>query len=127
MTFVCIGYYDVTAMKALATGELEALMGSCRPHLDALRATGRLRVDTGVEPFVAHVRGSSDRREVDVGTRVAMGDAIGSVFMLEADDLGEALRLAALHPTVAVAAGQRLGWRLEVRPLHHYEERSAMA
>ena len=127
MTFVCIGYYDVVAMKALATGELEALMASCRPHLDVLRASERLRVDAGVEPFVAHLRRSSDRLEVDVGTRVAAGDAIGSVFMLEATDLGEALRLAALHPTVAVAAGERLGWRLEVRPLHHYEERSAIA
>jgi hypothetical protein len=52
-------------------------------------------------------------------------ELLGSVFIVEADTLEAAAELAALHPTTAVAEGEAFGWRLEVRAIHSYEQRSS--
>jgi hypothetical protein len=41
---------------------------------------------------------------------------IGGVFVVEADDLDDAVRLASLHP--AARMGEELGWYVAVRPLY---------
>jgi hypothetical protein len=42
-------------------------------------------------------------------------EKVGGLIVIEARDLNEALRVAALHP--AAHLGEHLGWAIEVRPI----------
>lgn len=46
---------------------------------------------------------------------------IGSVFIIEAHDMNHAVDAASLHPSLRVAAGEGLAWRVEIRPVHYFE------
>lgn len=35
--------------------------------------------------------------------------------------MDEAVRVASLHPTAQVPAGEQLGWRMEIRPVHYFQ------
>jgi hypothetical protein len=45
---------------------------------------------------------------------------LGAIFIIEATDMEEAVRIARLHPTTQIPGGEQLGWFLEVRPIPHY-------
>lgn len=51
----------------------------------------------------------------------ATKEMIGSAFLIEARDMEEAIRVATLHPTAQVAAGEPFGWGIEIRPIHYFE------
>ncbi len=121
MRFVCFGYYDHAIMSALSESELAAVMAKCGPHMDELNRTGRVVFDVGVEPEVrsiGRVNGQVERRDTPT---VANDMKIGSVFVLEADDLDHAAELAKVHPTTRVAEGEQLGWRVDVHPVHAFD------
>ena len=46
---------------------------------------------------------------------------IGSAFLVEAQDMDEAIQLASLHSATQVLPGEQLGWRIELRPVHYYQ------
>jgi hypothetical protein len=46
-------------------------------------------------------------------------ETIGSVFLIEASDMDEAIKIASLHPSVQIDAGEQFGWRIEIRPIHY--------
>jgi len=46
---------------------------------------------------------------------------LGGVFIVEAPDFGEDVRLAKLHPTTQMEEGVELGWRLEIRPIDYFK------
>ncbi len=48
---------------------------------------------------------------------------VGGVFVIEAADMGDVIRTASLHPIFQVDAGEHLGWRLDIRAIHHFEKR----
>jgi len=48
-------------------------------------------------------------------------EMLGGAFLIEADDMDDAIRIASLHPTTQVSAGEGLGWVLEIRPIHYFE------
>lgn len=41
--------------------------------------------------------------------------------------MAEALRMCAVHPTPRLAAGERLGFRIGINPVHYFESRKATA
>ncbi len=122
MKFLCLGHFDREKMDALSKAELDAVMGPCMPHLEALYATGQVLLDAGLDVQTTHLRRADGKVVVTAGATPGPREAIGSAFVIEARDLEDAIRVASLHPTVQVAAGERLGWRLELRPIHHFEE-----
>jgi hypothetical protein len=121
MKFLCIGRFSAAKMNVLPEVDVSAVMERCRPHMKELYASDQLLIDVGVA-------GESARLERRGGQVVrvdgmADGDAeVGSVFVIEADDFDEAVRIASLHPTVQVDAGTELGWQLEIRPVQHFQE-----
>jgi hypothetical protein len=52
---------------------------------------------------------------------------IGSAFLIEGQDMEEAIRVASLHPTTRVVAGEQLHWGIEIRPIHYLERREPEA
>ncbi|MFI8684649.1 YciI family protein [Rossellomorea sp. NPDC077527] len=119
MKFLCIGYYNAQKMDAKPKGVIETVMSECGPHLDTFYKTGQVLLDVGVEQGEKQVRRNSG--QVKVTASQEDGEKIGSVFILEAVNLEEAIRVASLHPSVQVEAGEEFGWRLEVHRVHTYK------
>jgi hypothetical protein len=121
MKFLCIGRFSAERMNVLPEAEVAAVMDQCRPHMKNLYASDQLLVDVGVATESAYLERRAGKIVRTDG--MADGDAeVGSVFLIEADDFDEAVRIAALHPTVQVDAGTELGWRIEIRPVQHFQE-----
>jgi hypothetical protein len=107
-------------MAALSETEVAAAMEECAPHLNELYASGRVIVDTGLGQECRSLRRVADKLAVTDGPFAEAKEVIGSAVLIEARDMDEAIRVASLHPTTRVSAGERLGWRLEVRPVHYF-------
>jgi hypothetical protein len=120
MKFLCLGYFDREKRDALSETELAAAMGECATHLNELHASGRVIVDVGLRQECRSLRRVADKLAVTDGPFAEAKEVIGSAVLIEARDMDEAIRVASLHPTTRVSAGERLGWRLEVRPVHYF-------
>lgn len=121
MKFLCLGYFDRERMDALSKVELEAVMAECPPHMEELYKTGRVIIDAGLEVETKGLRRVNGKVTVTDGPFAEGKEMIGSAFLIEAADMEEAIRLASLHPTTRVAAGEQFGWRVEIRPIHYFK------
>ncbi len=123
MRYLCLGYYDPKAFDELSESERQELGGECAPYDQEFHATGRVISVASLE-HGAHVA----LRPADSGTSVTDGpyteskELVGSFFIVEADDLEEAVRIASLHPAARIRAD--LGFAVEVRPIEILGERS---
>jgi hypothetical protein len=120
MKYLCLGYYEPKAFDALSAEQQNAIAAECRPHDERLYATGRVVAVASLE----HRRAVSIRPGRKTGPSVTDGpyaeakEVVGSFFIVEADDLDEAVRLASLHP--AAQWGEHLGFGIEVRPIDYW-------
>jgi hypothetical protein len=119
MKFLCIGYFSPPAMSALSREELDQVMAKCGPHLREFYGTGQVLMDAGLGSSSRLMRQRDGAVQVTDGACTEAGEVIGSVFLIEAADTKDALRVAALHPTTQVPEGEFLGWRIEVRPVDY--------
>ncbi|WP_157964522.1 YciI family protein [Exiguobacterium flavidum] len=121
MRYVCLGFFNPSKMNVLPKKDVDAIMEECQIHLETLQKTDRLLLDTGVEQEMNILRlvdGKIRVENIQPGERERM---LGSVFMLEAQDMEDAIRTASLHPTVQVSRGEKLDWEIEIHPIHHFE------
>ena len=121
MKYLCVGYFDPIKMDRLDPVEIDALMASCLPHMEQLRETGRMLLVAGTDTSAKHIKKINDRIEISEEANQENAAKIGCVFIVEAGDMSEAVRLASLHPTTQVEAGEKLGWWTEIRPIHFFE------
>ncbi|WP_240620216.1 YciI family protein [Peribacillus acanthi] len=122
MKFLCIGYFQPEKMNERTNGEIEAIMSECSPHLQRFYNSGQVMMDVGVEKVVKSLRRENGKVKVMNNQLVETNEMIGSVFLIEANDMEEAIRIASLHPTTQLDAGEELGWRIEIRPVHYFEK-----
>ena len=121
MQYLCLGYYDPEKFEALSVAEQEAIARECRPHDEALRGSGRLvAVASLAHRTAATLRPGNGRTSVVDGPYAETKEIVGSFFIVEADDLEEAVRVASLHP--AARWGEHLGFAVEVRPIEAFEQ-----
>jgi len=118
--FLCLGYLDASKVDALSKTELDGVMRECRPHMETLYKTERVIVDAGLDRESRCLRRVNGKVRVVDGPYIESKEMIGGVFLIEARDMEDAIRLASLHPTTQVAAGEDLGWAVEIRPLHYF-------
>lgn len=123
MKFLCLGYYDAQTMDALPPAEIEAVMSQCGPHLEAFYGTGQVVMDAGLDQPTKRLRQVNGKLEITDAPPRDPRALLGSVTILEADDLDAAVAVAAMHPSPALAAGEAFGWVTEVRPIHTFKER----
>lgn len=122
MKFLCFGYLSPEKMNVLPKGEIEAIMRECSSHLQKFYLSGQVIMDVGVETEVKSIRREKGNIKVTENALVEFDERIGSVFLIEANDMEEAIRIASLHPTTQLDAGEELGWRIEIRPVHYFEK-----
>ena len=122
MKFFCLGYLQPDKLASYSKAEEEALMSQCRPHLQTLYSSGHLVVDAGLELEMKSLRRRGGKVTAIDGPFTETKEVVGGAFIIEAVDMGEAVRIASLHPTTQVPIGEELGWRLEIRPIHHFKD-----
>jgi hypothetical protein len=116
MKFLCLGYYDPTIFDGMSESEQEAIARECRPHDEALYATGRVvSVASLAHRTAVTLRPENGRTRVIDGPFAEAKEVVGSFFIVEAENLDEAVRIASLHP--AAKWGEHLGFAVEVRPI----------
>jgi hypothetical protein len=121
MKYLCLGYFNPQEMDARPKSEIDAVMQECWSHMDEFHASGRVLVDAGLELQTKCLRRANGALRVTDGPFTESKEMVGSVFILEARDMDEAIGLASLHPSMRVGTGEPLGWRLEIRPIHHFQ------
>jgi hypothetical protein len=121
MKYLCLAYYDVEAYAAMPRDQLSAIVSQCPAHDAALRESGNLLSIASLgEPRASiSMRPRGGKPVVTDGPFMETKEQLGSFFLIEAADLKEATRIAALHP--AAQLGEKLGWGIEIRPVDFYK------
>lgn len=121
MKYLCLAYYDPEACARLSAGALEDLAGECAPRDEAMRARGHLvALASLAEDSAMTLQPAGGKTSVNTGHVVAGNRQVGAMFILEANDLNEAIRIASMHP--AASLHEELGWAIEIRPIESFEQ-----
>ncbi|TLS36188.1 YciI family protein [Pseudalkalibacillus caeni] len=123
MKYLCLGYLDPQKMDARSKEEIDVVMNQCQPHLDNLYDSGKVIIDAGLDIQTKTLKRVNGKVTVIDGPYIETKEMLGSVFIIEARDMKEAVQLASLHPTTQLDAGEQFGWRLEIRPIHYFEKK----
>jgi hypothetical protein len=115
MKYLCLAYGDQRKMEALTKEQFEALVARCRLHDEELRKSGHLVMVESLEWATTTIRARNGKVVTTDGPFVETKEKVGGLFVIEARDLNEAIRVAALHP--AAHLGEDVGWAIEVRPI----------
>lgn len=116
MKFLCLGYYDPTKFDTLTPAEQEEIAATCKPYDEELYRTGRVvAVASLAHRTAVTLRPDGEETVSYDGPFTETKEVIGSFFIIEADNLEEAVRIASLHP--AARWGGHLGFGIEVRPI----------
>lgn len=114
MKYLCLACGDESGWEELTEEEQKAYRERCRVHDEELASTEGVSLYAGLMDGGRIIRTRGGERTVTDGPFVESKE-IGGVFIVEADDLEEAARIASLHP--AARMGEELGWYVSVRPL----------
>jgi len=115
MKYLCLAYGDTSKMQALSREDLHDIAEKCKPYDAELNHTKGLVFHEGLSGDVTTIRPRNGVVSVTDGPFVEVKEQVGGVFVIEAMDLNDAIRIASLHP--AAHLGEDLGWGIEVRPI----------
>jgi hypothetical protein len=117
MRFMLLIYNDSALMDALHAGEADAMMRECLAHADELKRDGQLiesRMLEGKES-ARSVRIRKGRLSATDGPFSETKEVLGGFNLIEADDMDEAVRIAAQFPWASTGC-------VEVRPVRDIDE-----
>ena len=114
MKYLCLACGDGGAWEGLTEEEQKDYVERCRVYDVELAGDDRVRLYAGLREGGRVIRRRKGERVITDGPFIESKE-IGGVFVVEADDLDEAVELASLHP--AARMGEELGWYVAVRPL----------
>jgi hypothetical protein len=115
MKYLCLAYGDQKQMEALSKDEFEALVAKCAPMDEELRRTGQVVMTESLEWATTTIRTRKGKQVVTDGPFVETKEKVGGLFIIEARDLNEAIRIASMHPGARL--GEDRGWAVEIRPI----------
>ena len=121
MKYFCLAYYDEKKFDTLSKSELDAIVSRCGPYDDALRASGHLVASGSLQPPRSSiaVRPRKGKLSITDGPFTETKEQVGGFFIIEAQNLNEAIRIASKHP--AAHLGEQVGWGIEVRPMDMFD------
>jgi hypothetical protein len=121
MKYACFGLFDQEKMDALSKGELDSVMKKCESHLKGLYGREDFLMDVGVKtaPITLGHR-DGQIKKVDTDSTTERRREIGNVFIIEAENMEEAIETAKKHPALSVAEGENFGWSVEIHEVHTY-------
>lgn len=112
MKFLCIAFQDQKKLDAYSEEEFGEILERVKLYLDELRANGNLidasRLQGPDHGAVVRVRGGN--LVITDGPFVETREQIAGYYLIEANDLNDAIRIASRSPSAHLGT-------LEVRPL----------
>lgn len=115
MKYLCLAYGDQEKVQALSKAQFEALGPALQARDEELRRTGQVVMTESLEWAVTTIRPRNGKPVVSDGPFVETKEKVGGLFIIEARDLNEAIRVASLHPAATMC--EELGFAIEVRPI----------
>ncbi len=122
MKYIGLAYFEPAKFAALSPAERQAIVSQCPALDDKMRATGRMRVSASlgdIDRWVS-LRPRGGATVVTDGPFTESKEMVGGLFIIEAADREEAVRLASMHP--AATLGEAGGWGIELIPMDFYLE-----
>lgn len=112
MKYICLAYEEESKLNTLTKSEWDSLRKETLEYVDELQKRGTL---ISAEPLqsvdnATTVRVRNGKLSVTDGPFAETKETLGGFFLIDADDLNEAIKIAARWPSA------RLG-SIEVRPL----------
>lgn len=122
MKYLGLAYYDPGRFAAMAPADVRALVSQCPALDEKMRATGKVRVAASLaDPkdwMTLRPRGG--KPQITDGPFAEAKEMVGGLFIIEAADRDEALRLASMHPAAQI--GEAGGWAVELIPMDFFQE-----
>jgi len=110
MQYLLLIYNDANKMKALAPADHEAMAKGYRAWIQSVTDRGSLRATGNWPAVITTVRVDEGKTMTTDGPFAEAREGVGGFCVIEANDLDEAIEIAAGIPSAAVGA-------VEVRPL----------
>ena len=120
MKFLCLGYLNAEDFDALTPDQVSEAMADCGKHCESMRAAGTILEEAGLESYrtAKTIRMRKGRQTITDGPFIETKEQLGSFFIVEAESMEDAVRIAAMHP--AALLGEEYGWGIEIRALQQY-------
>ncbi len=117
MNYLCLCYYDHDAFMNLSPTDIQAIIEQCKPHDEALRGSGHLKFvgSLGMPEETRTLRSLDGGTVPDDKPYVETKEPIGAFFMIEAEDMDAAEKIAGLHPGAKLS--HLFGGGIEIRPV----------
>jgi hypothetical protein len=117
MKFLALAYYHEKTFAKTSPEDMQAIVAKCAPLDRALNATGKMEMVASLAATkdTVSVRPKNGKPYVTDGPYVETKEQLGSFFLIEAENMQEAVKIASLHP--AANLGENLGWGIELRPI----------
>jgi hypothetical protein len=122
MKFLCACYYDADAFAKLQPVDFQKLGEICAPHDARFKASGKVSV-------IGSLSLPKDFRTLRVKNSVVTDEAgpyeqtkepFGAFFIVDAENMDEAVRVARLHPGTHI--GEIMDGGIEIRPIEMLEQ-----
>ena len=112
MKFLALAYEEEERLNQLSESEWHALRQETLDYVESLRQRGRLILTHALQSATtaSTVRVRGERRMITDGPFAETKEQIGGFFLIEANDLDEAVQIAAKWPSARIGA-------IEVRPI----------
>jgi hypothetical protein len=113
MKYLCLIYNDEMKTEALPASDIQAVVRDCEPLSAALKSDGKLLAAHRLKPTSTATTLRIDGAKVCItdGPFAETKEQLGGFFLLQANDLDEAISIASRLPPA------RLGGSVEVRPV----------
>jgi hypothetical protein len=122
MKYLCVCYYDVEAFTKLQPADLEKLGEICAPHDARLKASGKVSLlgSLSMPKDFRSLRVRDGAVTEEAGPYEQTKEPFGAFFIVEAENMDEAVRIARLHPGTHL--GHMFGGGIEIRPIDFLEQ-----
>ena len=120
MKYLGLAYFTPEKFAAMAPEDVKALVSQCPALDERMRASGKLLVSASLGDLDRWrtLRPGGGKTRVTDGPYTESKEVVGGLFIIEADSLEDALRIAAMHPAATI--GEEGGWAVELIPLDFY-------
>lgn len=118
MHFLCVCYYDADAFARLQPEDFKKLGEICGPHDARLKASGKVSLIGSLSlpnDFRTLRAKKNGEMSDEAGPYEQTKEPFGAFFIVEAENMDEAVRIARLHPGTHL--GDMLAGGIEVRPI----------
>ncbi|WP_129778074.1 YciI family protein [Peristeroidobacter soli] len=125
MKFIGVCYYDLEGFAKLQPGDFQKIGELCAPHDARLKASGKVSLigSLALPNEFRTVRAGKSGVTEQAGPYEQTKEPWGAFFIVEAQNMDEAVRIARLHPGTHL--GEIFGGGIEVRPIESLEQLSA--